>query len=224
MVRTNNYYLDDIFDFSLKLDGAGIRFGITSDCKPFIETSRSGPIFKHGAFSEYAYSKNLGGESLSRAKRYDDIFRELCAVAESSIHFRDVKVIGELLYMPFATRVDEKHVRFIKTPYYEEALNRITFGFVGAVEASTGKSLSPHIQRSVFKSLCNGPIAQFSCVDTKLHPRGLKLTESDMITKYHFGRAVLAHEFSNRYVLGKYMEGIVVDTPFGLYKINTNRY
>jgi len=111
-------------DVSEKVDGFGIRFGVDDGGKFFIESSRSGPQFHHGAFSAYAKAKFGVADNISAG--YDDIFKKLGEYKQLQDLLKKngpVKVIGECLYNPNATLTDHG-LKFIATTYNPKLLGK----------------------------------------------------------------------------------------------------
>jgi len=104
---------------NLKIDGAGLRFGIDSNGKFFIESSSSGPQFDHGAFSNY--TKNKYGESNPISDSYDDVFQSLKQYKPLQTYLQKnfpdgVKLFCELLYTPLAKEIEGK-LQFLVVKY-----------------------------------------------------------------------------------------------------------
>ena len=122
---------------SLKVDGAGIRFGKDSQGRFFFETSRSGPIQQRKAFTSYASQKT--GADLSRAAHYDDMYDYI----ETSNLWKDLpkdtKVIAEIMYNPMAEIIQDK-VKFVSVAYDKSKLGSLmTIIPFDVVVSSTGK-------------------------------------------------------------------------------------
>lgn len=105
----------------LKVDGLGFRFGTSASGVPFIEGSRTGPIFELGAFSKYAKSKGAEGEILARAYHYDDIQKMfLDSKIVKSLPF-DVKIECELFYNPMSQETEDG-IKFVTVKYDKKKL------------------------------------------------------------------------------------------------------
>lgn len=104
------------FEVSLKVDGAGCRFGKDSLGRPFFEGSRTGPIFESKAFSTYALSKGSTGVILERAYHYDDVFDIVTQSDFVKALPNDVKVVAEFLYTPMA-EVTDQGLKFVTVSY-----------------------------------------------------------------------------------------------------------
>lgn len=103
-------------EISLKVDGAGCRFGKDLNGRPFFEGSRTGPIFEPNSFSNYAISKGSSGNILKRAHHYDEIFDIVTKSDFVKALPNDVKVIAEFLYTPMA-EVTDSGLKFVTIPY-----------------------------------------------------------------------------------------------------------
>lgn len=109
-----------------KIDGSSIRFGVNKEGKPFIESSYSGPIFNDGGYTEYV--KSRGYEPNKISKGFDNILKsiktdkKLLSVLKKYSKPNGVKIIGELLYMPFGVQTDEDKVKFVKISYDKKHL------------------------------------------------------------------------------------------------------
>lgn len=121
---------------SLKVDGAGIRFGKDEVGNFFFETSRSGPIQTKNAFSEHAKSRE--GCDLARAKHYDDLYDALEASSLWLDLPNDTKVSAEVLFNPMAEEIRDS-LRFVSVAYEKTKLGSImTIIPFGVVVASNG--------------------------------------------------------------------------------------
>lgn len=125
--------------FSLKVDGAGIRFGKDSDGRFFFETSRSGIIRQKNAFTAFASQKE--GANLTRAAHYDEMYNYLeeCGIWKQLP--KDTKIIAEVLYNPMA-EVLKDGLRFVSITYDKAKLGSLmTIVPLDVVSASTGESV-----------------------------------------------------------------------------------
>lgn len=107
---------------SLKVDGAGIRFGKDASGNFFFETSRSGIIQTPGAFSKHASQRP--GADVNRAKHYDDLYLHV----KNSTLWKDLppdtKVVAEVLYNPMAEMKGDK-IRFVSVEYDKKKLGSL---------------------------------------------------------------------------------------------------
>lgn len=113
--------------FTEKIDGFGLRFGLSTEGKFFIESSRSGPVFSPGHFISYATSK--GATDLKIPMAYEDLFKTLSSNKELIKILNDysndgIKVIAECLYNPLGRELNNK-IEFIATKYDKNKLGSI---------------------------------------------------------------------------------------------------
>jgi len=126
---------------SLKVDGAGFRFGKDEHGKLFVETSRSGPIDKPGAFSAFVKAKGGNAGMLNRAKHYDDIYNIIINSNFIKGLPKDSKVIAEIFYNPMADDAGDT-IKFVNVAYYKSKLGSLlTLILFDVTTASTGE---PH--------------------------------------------------------------------------------
>jgi len=121
---------------SEKVDGAGIRFGVASDGKFFIESSKSGPVFSGKTFTDFAMAKD--GKVTETALGYANIFDTLSTKDYLKNWLRSrfpggVKVIGEFFYNAFAS-TEGDGITFVGTRYDKKKLGTwgsfVLFGFI----------------------------------------------------------------------------------------------
>ena len=154
----------DNAEFSEKVDGSGIRFGLDVDGKFFIESSRSGPIFTAKAFSDYAIQKT--GSTNNIAKGYDDVFDELNNNAEiikilKKYNKNGIKVIGEVMLNQFGVKheTEDDLIRFVATWYRISKLGNFASFILFGVQDSEGNPY-PEAQKiiSELKKISNDNI------------------------------------------------------------------
>ena len=138
---------------SLKVDGAGGRFGKDANGRAFFEGSRTGPIFEPKAFSTHAKNRGAEGESLLRAGHYDDIFDIVISSSLLKSLPNNTKVICELFYNPMAEVTDDG-VKFVTVKYDKSKLGKkLTIVPFRVVVASTGQehARSTEILKSLYE-------------------------------------------------------------------------
>jgi len=119
---TGQFKLDNI-PMTVKVDGFGARFGKDSNGRPYMETSRSGPKFEPGAFSQNAEKRQADPEVKARAKLFDDLYDEMMQVVSQVDNklgdkaLVDVKIHCEVLYLPFATEQEDGRLKFVGISY-----------------------------------------------------------------------------------------------------------
>jgi hypothetical protein len=126
---------------SLKVDGAGARFGKDSGGRPFFEGSRTGPIFEPNAFSNYAIGKGSAEEIVLRAKHYDKVWEIVTRSEFIKALPPDSKVVCELFYNPMG-EVTADGIKFVSISYDKDKLGQVmTIIPFNVLVASTGE---PH--------------------------------------------------------------------------------
>lgn len=93
--------LDNI-PVTLKVDGGSLRFGKDKHGHFFLETGNSGPIQHHKAFSTFTQNKGGSEVMIQRAMHYDDIYEHLEKSDLWKDMPNDTKVSCEILYNPMA--------------------------------------------------------------------------------------------------------------------------
>lgn len=253
IIKTGNGALKDV-KVSLKVDGAGIRFGKDSQGRFFFETSRSGPIQTKKAFTTYAKSKP-GSDSI-RAAHYDDMYDAL----ESSSLWKDLpsdtKVVAEVMYNPMAEIIRDK-IKFVTVSYDRNKLGSLmTIIPFDVIVSSTGR---PHPDK---KSIISGLIKKSNSdiqitdadlktskvlvVDTILNP--IKVIGSDIdeilvsrkqvdrekkalytmiiqSVKDQLAKFILDHpEIKGKDKFGPEIEGLVLDMGDRQFKVTTSAF
>jgi hypothetical protein len=155
---------------SLKVDGAGARFGLDSNRRPFFEGSRTGPIFEPGAFSAHARSKGAAEEVVLRAQHYDKVWEIVTRSEFIKTLPPDTKIICELFYNPMG-EVTADGIKFVSISYNKDKLGQLmTIIPFKAVVASTGAD-HPKSERIV-ADLLNMSNDQIKFVDISLATKG----------------------------------------------------
>lgn len=138
---------------SLKVDGAGARFGKDANGKVFFEGSRTGPIYEPKSFSTHAKSKGYEGEMLVRAGHYDDIFDIVTKSDFIEALPNNTKVVCELFYNPMGEMSDDG-IKFVTVKYDKKKLGKVmTIVPFSVLVASTGQkhAYSSEIIKSLYK-------------------------------------------------------------------------
>ena len=108
-----------------KIDGTALTIGQDSDGKTFINTKMSQRYFNVGDFTDYAISK---GYETTINKKFDHILesvkadKKLQGVLSKYNEGNGIVIIGEILYVPFATEVENGKLQFIFMDYDQENL------------------------------------------------------------------------------------------------------
>lgn len=253
ILNKNGGKLENI-KISLKVDGAGIRFGKDSQGKFFFETSRSGPIWQRKAFSTYARQKD--GSDIERAMHYDDIFDHLEASNLWKDLPSDTKVIAEILYNPMAEVINGDKIKFVTIEYDKSKLGSLmTIIPFDVVQSSTG---FPHKDKEkILKNLLSKSTPEIKIASAELQSSQLDVSailkpiqilgndidrilssrkKEDKAAKELY-QAVLQNvkEQLAKYILenpniegkdkfGPDFEGIVLDIGGRVFKITTQKY
>jgi len=127
---------------SLKVDGAGARFGKDINGRPFFEGSRTGPIFEPKSFSAHAINKQSAPDIILRASHYDDIFDIVTKSSFIKTLPNNSKVICELFYNPIG-EVSDEGIKFVSIKYDKSKLGKImTIVPFKVIVANTGQEHS----------------------------------------------------------------------------------
>ena len=124
-IQSNSGILDLETTATEKIDGFGFRFGMDRKGNFFVESSRSGPIFEHGKFVEYA---KRTGKREDIAKIYDDLFNLLNTDDIKDFlklnNKNGIKIVCEALYKDNAD-VDGSEVKFLSITYDKYKLGTV---------------------------------------------------------------------------------------------------
>lgn len=112
----------EITKASLKVDGAGGRFGKDKNGIPFFEGSRTGPIFDKKEFSDFiARMENPSDASVKRSVYYMEIFDLILGSDFMKKLPSDTKVFCELFYNPMGEDLGDR-IRFVNIAYPKDLL------------------------------------------------------------------------------------------------------
>ena len=112
----------DLEDISIteKIDGTSLTIGQDSSGKTFMNTKMSHRYFNVGDFTNYAISK---GYKTDINKKFDNILKNIQAdkklqrVLSKHNRGNGIVIVGEILYVPFATEVENNRLQFIFMDY-----------------------------------------------------------------------------------------------------------
>lgn len=125
---------------SVKVDGAGVRFGKDAHGNFFFESSKSGIVTQYGHFKQFALAND---RNLTLAMHYDEMFKLFKQSPLWKALPPDTKIVGEILYNPLASVESGERLKFVTIAYPKKYLGEVaTFIPFTAIRASTGESLS----------------------------------------------------------------------------------
>lgn len=152
---------------SLKVDGLGFRFGKDSNGRPFVEGSRTGPIFEPKSFSNYVKSKGKDGVMLQRAYHYDDLYDIFINSNLMRVLPNNTKVVCEVLYNPMGDYTDEG-ISFVKVAYDRNKLGNImTVVPISVLDSDTNASHPS--ERQILDRLYNQSNNDIKIIDPSLN-------------------------------------------------------
>lgn len=155
---------------SLKVDGAGARFGRDDGGRPFFEGSRTGPIFEPNAFSTHAIGKGSAEEIVLRARHYDRVWEIVTQSDFIKTLPPDTKIVCELFYNPMG-EVTEDGIKFVSIAYDKSKLGSLmTIIPFKAIVASTGED-HPQSTR-IIADLFSMSNSQIKFIDINLSTKG----------------------------------------------------
>lgn len=220
---------------SLKVDGAGIRFGKDQNGEPFFMTSRVNvPLYKKdvGFFTRYSQNNNQSAEQTERAKHYDAALGLITGSEFIQTLPADTVVHAEMLYTPMAEKTKEG-LKFVNIPYDPAKLgSEMTIAPFVAKMFSTGE-LHPESEKIIDRLLKSSSNAT-KIVSTTLNHSGidvssiispiLNLDSKKRENKAEFDRAkqqlsgaiLNSTNIKGKDLLGSNFEGLVVKMPSGL--------
>ena len=152
-IAKNGGTLDNI-PITLKVDGAGIRFGKDQSGKPFFMTSRvTNPIYADqiGMFEKYARDNNSNEEQIARAEKYDQALNLIVNSDFIKILPKDTIVQAEMMYNAMAQKTDQG-LKFVNISYDPKKLGKqMTLVPIVASTYSTGETLPNTILEKLVK-------------------------------------------------------------------------
>jgi hypothetical protein len=147
-IANMNGRLDDV-DVSLKVDGAGIRFGKDEEGNPFFMTSRvDTPMYKQniGDFEKYGRSQGQSEDQLERTKNYDRALDTIVNAKFMQDLPNNTIVQAEMLFNPMAQK-SQNGLTFVNIPYDPGKLGKkMTLVPISVRDFDTG-SISPNSKR-----------------------------------------------------------------------------
>jgi hypothetical protein len=154
-IAKNGGTLDNI-PVTLKVDGAGIRFGKDQSGKPFFMTSRvTTPIYADqvGMFEKYSRDNNGNEEQIARAEKYDQALSMIVNSDFIKVLPKDTIVQAEMMYNAMAEKTNNG-LKFVNISYDPKKLGKqMTLVPIIASTYSTGEALpNTIIQKIISKS------------------------------------------------------------------------
>lgn len=226
--KHNGIISNATIDISEKFDGAGIRIGVNPRGKFFFESSRSGPIFKPGSFSEFNIAKN--GRPTKFSEAYDHAFgllrgdkRILEVIRNWQSLSAIVKVHGEMFMNELGTN-NGTTTRFIATDYDNDKLGKIaTFVFFFHInnEHSLGRFCGPpgiNNQYNHYDYLIRD-LAKLSTPDVRIYSSATKIEPIDIkseLLAFLSKMEQINDQYSDLEFQGKY--GLIVEEQEELMK------
>ena len=121
-----------------KIDGTGIRFGLTENNEFFIETSTSGIITKSGQYTEFIKAKGYKPNQITQAienifkllKNYQPLQKFLLKWVKPHI---GIKIFAEILYSELGQDLGDK-MQFVGIQYDKKYLGKLaTIAYIKAI-------------------------------------------------------------------------------------------
>ena len=219
-------------EISLKVDGLGFRFGKDANGRPFIESSRSGPVFHSGVFREYTRSRTSNLQSLYRAECYEQLFDFFSTSSLMNVIPDNRKIVCELLYSPLGVQRDNK-IRFVNVEYDKDKVGSLmTIVPLDVLIVSSGEQACDY--KTILTHLLKESNSKVKIISCKLQYdpvdlnflfdkiKTISLNDDNEIQKlkHQFARAFLMKiNPQDKNVLGNNIEGIVLKTDVFTTKI-----
>lgn len=163
---------------NLKVDGAGIRFGKTSDGQPFFMTSRvDRPMTRDniGDFEAYGRKQGQSEEQLARTKNYDGALSTIVNADFMKDIPPDTIVQAEMLYNPMAQK-EEDGLKFVNIPYDPKKLgSTMTLVPFSVRQFSTGAP-SPDAAK-IKQALVKDSSKDIKIINNTLNHKGIDVTK-----------------------------------------------
>lgn len=228
---------------SLKVDGAGIRFGKDQNGRPFFMTSKvTTPLYQDdvGYFTSFGQEKGQDAEQLARTKKYDDALALITGSKFIQTLPSDTIVQAEMMYNPMAQKTDQG-LKFVNIPYDPAKLGgEMTLVPFVFKQYSTGED-RPDADK-IKKRLLAASDKKIKIVSNQLEQKGinvskiinpiLNLDPKDKANKPAFDKAkqelsaaiIDNPKLAGKDALGDNMEGIVVNMPNGqMFKVTSSQ-
>jgi peptidoglycan hydrolase-like protein with peptidoglycan-binding domain len=240
---SNNGGTLDGLPISLKVDGAGIRFGKDQSGRPFFMTSKvTTPLYQDdvGYFTSFGQERGQDAEQLARTKNYDNALSLITGSKFIQTLPSDTIVQAEMMYNPMAEKTDQG-LKFVSIPYDPAKLGgEMTLVPFVFKQYSTGED-RPDADK-IKKRLLAASDSKIKIVTNQLEQKGinvskiinpiLELDPKDKANKPAFDKAkqelssaiIDSPKLAGKDALGDNMEGIVVNMPNGqMFKVTSSQ-
>lgn len=228
---------------SLKVDGAGIRFGKDEAGRPFFMTSKvTTPLYQDdvGYFTSFGQQRGQDAEQLARTKKYDEALALITGSKFIQTLPSDTIVEAEMLYNPMAEKTDQG-LKFVNISYDPKRLGKqMTIVPIVFKQYSTGDQ-RPDADK-IKKKLLSAGDSNIKIISNNLEQKGinvskiiepiLNLDPKDKNNKPAFDKAkqelsaaiIDNPKLAGKDALGDNMEGIVVNMPNGqMFKVTSQQ-
>jgi len=172
-IANNSGRLDNI-PISLKVDGAGIRFGRDMGGEPFMMTSRvTQPLYAKdiGFFTRYGQEQGQSQDQLSRTRNYDLALEMIVTGDFMKAVPNDTIVQAEMLFNPMAQAQGDE-LKFVSIAYDKRRLgDKMTLVPITARQYSTGRSRPDEAR--IIKKIIAKSSPDIKIVSNKLEHKGI---------------------------------------------------
>jgi lysozyme len=240
---SNNGGTLDGLPISLKVDGAGIRFGKDQSGRPFFMTSKvTTPLYQDdvGYFTSFGQERGQDPEQLARTKNYDNALALITGSKFIQTLPADTIVQAEMMYNPMAQKTDQG-LKFVNIPYDPAKLGgEMTLVPFVFKQYSTGED-RPDADK-IKKRLLAASDSKIKIVTNQLQQKGINVSKiinpildldpKDKANKPAFDKAkqelssaiIDNPKLAGKDALGDNMEGIVVNMPNGqMFKVTSSQ-
>lgn len=241
-IASNGGTLDGL-PISLKVDGAGIRFGKDSSGRAFFMTSKvTTPLYQDdvGYFTSFGQERGQDAEQLARTKNYDKALALITSSKFIQTLPSDTIVQAEMMYNPMAEKTDQG-LKFVNIPYDPAKLGgEMTLVPFVFKQYSTGQD-RPDADK-IKKRLLAASDSKIKIVTNQLQQKGINVSKiidpildldpKDKANKPAFDKAkqelssaiIDNPKLAGKDALGDNMEGIVVNMPNGqMFKVTSTQ-
>jgi len=141
-----------------KIDGTGIRFGLTENNEFFIETSTSGIITKSGQYTEFIKAKGYEPNKITQAiehifkflKNYQPLQQFLLKWSKPHV---GIKIFAEILYNELGIDLGDK-IQFVGIKYDKKYLGKlVTIVYIKALYGDNSAIPNENLLKKAFEKL-----------------------------------------------------------------------